>query len=72
MLGGKIQPEVIKMFTDLENMMKSRARQRKCRHIEAYKETFKLETEGEAATADFLESLGCSDVGKVMRTIACL
>jgi len=22
LLGGKIQPEVIKMFTDLENMMK--------------------------------------------------
>jgi hypothetical protein len=32
----------------------------------------KLETEGESATADFLESLGCSDVGKVMKAIACL
>jgi hypothetical protein len=31
----------------------------------------KLETEGEEATADFLETLGCSDVGKVMKTIAC-
>jgi hypothetical protein len=30
--------------------------------------SLKLETEGEEATADFL---GCSDVGKVIRTIAC-
>jgi hypothetical protein len=34
--------------------------------------SLKLETEGEAATADFLETLGCSDVGKVMKTIGCL
>ena len=33
--------------------------------------TVKLETEGEQAVADFLESLGCSDVMKVMKTIAC-
>jgi hypothetical protein len=32
----------------------------------------KLETEGEAATIGFLESLGCSDVGKVMNHLACL
>jgi hypothetical protein len=32
----------------------------------AYKETFKLETEGEEATVSFLESLGCSDVEKVL------
>ena len=32
----------------------------------------KLETEGEAATVTFLESLGCSDVGKVMNHLACL
>jgi hypothetical protein len=31
----------------------------------------KLETQGEAATIDFLEALGCSDVGKVLRTLAC-
>jgi hypothetical protein len=31
----------------------------------------KLETEGEEATAEFLETLGCSDVGKVMKAIAC-
>ena len=31
----------------------------------------KLETEGEAATVDFLETLGCSDVGKVMNHLAC-
>jgi hypothetical protein len=33
--------------------------------------SLKLEGEGEAATIEFLESLGCSDVGKVMRTIEC-
>jgi hypothetical protein len=32
----------------------------------------KLQTEGEAATIDFLETLGCSDAGKVMKAIACL
>jgi hypothetical protein len=31
----------------------------------------KLETEGEEATNSFIESVGCSDVGKVMKTIAC-
>ena len=31
----------------------------------------KLQTEGEAATITFLESLGCSDVGKVMKAVAC-
>jgi hypothetical protein len=29
----------------------------------------KHETEGESATICFLESLGCSDVGKVMKAI---
>jgi hypothetical protein len=28
--------------------------------------SLKLETEGEAATAEFLETLGCSDVEKVL------
>ena len=32
----------------------------------------KWQTEGKEATIDFLESLGCSDVGKVMKAIACL
>jgi hypothetical protein len=32
----------------------------------------KLETEGEEATSDFLETLGCSDVAKVMNYLACL
>ena len=32
----------------------------------------KLQTEGEAATITFLESLGCSDVGKVLNQLACL
>jgi hypothetical protein len=31
--------------------------------------SLKLKTEGEKATVTFLESLGCSDVGKAMRTI---
>jgi hypothetical protein len=30
-----------------------------------------LETEGEEATVAFLESLGSSDVGKVMRQLVC-
>jgi hypothetical protein len=30
----------------------------------------KLETEGEGATTDFLESLGCPDVGTVLKAIA--
>ena len=34
--------------------------------------SLKLESEGEEATVTFLESLGCSDVRKVMRTIACM
>ena len=34
--------------------------------------TLKLETEGEEATVAFLETLGCSDVGKVMNHLACL
>jgi hypothetical protein len=29
------------------------------------------ETKGEEATVSFLESVGCSDVGKVMKAIAC-
>jgi hypothetical protein len=33
--------------------------------------SLKLETEGEGGTIDFLETLGCSDVERVMRTIAC-
>ena len=32
---------------------------------------YQLETEGEEATNSFIESVGCSDVGKVMKTIAC-
>jgi hypothetical protein len=31
--------------------------------------TLKLETEGEAATAEFLESLGCSDIKAVLQEL---
>jgi hypothetical protein len=34
--------------------------------------SLKLETEVEEATALFLQTLGCSDVGKVMKAIASL
>jgi hypothetical protein len=33
--------------------------------------SLKLQTEGEEATINFLESLGCSDIGKVMKMVAC-
>jgi hypothetical protein len=45
------------IFTDLENMMKKEG---------ATAQTFKLETQGEAATITFLETLGCSYVEKVL------
>jgi hypothetical protein len=69
LLGGKVTPQLLKSFKDLEDLMKKQGRQRKpstpsCEG--AYKETLKLETEGEEATADFLESLGCSDVERVL------
>jgi hypothetical protein len=58
------------MFTDLEAMMKKQGATAKTINAvmgRAYKETLKLETEGEAATADFLETLGCSDVERVLQ-----
>jgi hypothetical protein len=39
-------------------------------HQEETKGALKLETEGEEATVAFLESLGCSDDGKVMEKLA--
>jgi hypothetical protein len=53
LLGGKVAPQVLKAFKDLEDEG-------------AYKETFKLETEGKEATISFLDSLGCSDVERVL------
>jgi len=72
LLGGKVTPQLLKSFKDLEDLMKKQGRQRKpstpsCEG--AYKETFKLETEGEEAIVSFLESVGCSNIEKVMEVL---
>jgi hypothetical protein len=71
LLGGKVTPQVLKAFKDLEDLI---ARQRKpstpsCEG--AYKKPSSLRQRESRQPSASLSLLAASDVGKVMKTIAC-